>query len=76
MANPPGVDRTDVLAVHQAMTRLKAMNPRQCRIVEMLIVDGLTVADVAAVLLISERTVHREWKVARAWLARTLQDWR
>jgi RNA polymerase sigma-70 factor, ECF subfamily len=69
----PAISRVDVLALDQALIRLSAMDPRQSRIVELLCFGGLTVAEVAEVLQISERTVHREWKVAKAWLYRTMQ---
>ena len=72
----PAVSRVDVLALDEALTRLAAMDPRQGRIVELLCFGGLTVAEAAGVLEISERTVHREWKVAKAWIYRTMQDYR
>jgi RNA polymerase sigma factor (TIGR02999 family) len=69
----PSVARIDVLALDEALTRLAAFDPRQSRIVELLCFGGLTVDEAAEVLQISERTVHREWKVAKAWLYRAMQ---
>ena len=63
----------DVLALDEALTRLAAFDPRQSRIVELLCFGGLTVDEAAEVLQISERTVHREWKIAKAWLSRAMQ---
>jgi RNA polymerase sigma factor (TIGR02999 family) len=58
----------DVLAVHECLERLSAIDPRQGRIVEMKFFGGLNERDIAEVCGISERTVRREWGMARAWL--------
>jgi RNA polymerase sigma factor (TIGR02999 family) len=58
----------DVLAVHECLERLAAVDPRQSRIVEMKFFGGLNERDIAEVCGISERTVRREWGMARAWL--------
>ena len=73
VADWPAVSRLDVLALDEALTRLAAFDPRKSRIVEMLCFGGLSVDEAADVLQISERTVHREWKVAKAWLYRAMQ---
>jgi RNA polymerase sigma-70 factor (ECF subfamily) len=73
IADSPAVARVDVLALDEALTRLAAFDPRQSRIVELLCFGGLTVDEAAEVLQVSERTVHREWKVAKAWLYRAMQ---
>ena len=66
-------DRTlDVLAVEDALVRLEALSARQARIVEMRCLIGMSVAETAEVLDVSERTVHAEWRLARAWLTRQL----
>jgi RNA polymerase sigma factor (TIGR02999 family) len=58
----------EVLAVDEALTRLAAWDPRQCRVVEMKFFGGLTEDEIADVLGVSTRTVIRDWNVARAWL--------
>jgi len=58
----------DVLAVHECLQRLSATDPRQSKIVEMKFFGGLTERDIAEACGISERTVRREWGMARAWL--------
>jgi RNA polymerase sigma factor (TIGR02999 family) len=64
-----GTDRTDeLLALDDALARLAALDERQARIVELRFFAGLGVEETAAALGISERTVKREWSVARAWL--------
>ncbi|HET9627417.1 MAG TPA: ECF-type sigma factor [Kofleriaceae bacterium] len=65
-------DQIDVLAIEDALVRLEALSERQARIVEMRCLLGLSVAEVADALDVSERTVHAEWRLARAWLTREL----
>jgi RNA polymerase sigma factor (TIGR02999 family) len=67
-------DEVDLLALHEALTRLAAMDPRQARVVELRYFGGLTIEETAAALDISVATVKREWAVARAWLRRELSD--
>jgi RNA polymerase sigma factor (TIGR02999 family) len=62
----------DALAVEQALTKLEAVSTRQARIVEMRCLLGMSVSEVADSLGISERTVHTDWRLARAWLTREL----
>ena len=58
----------DIVALDDAMTRLAALDSRQARIVELRFLAGLTVEETADVLDLSERTVKREWRAAKAWL--------
>jgi RNA polymerase sigma factor (TIGR02999 family) len=58
----------DVIAVDEALTRLADLDARQARILEMHFFGGLTFEEIAAQLDISERTIKREWAMARAWL--------
>jgi len=58
----------DLLAVDEALTRLAEVDSRKSRIVELRFFGGLTEEEVAAVLQISDRTVRREWNLAKAWL--------
>jgi RNA polymerase sigma factor (TIGR02999 family) len=58
----------ELLAVDQCLQRLAAIDPRQAEIVEMKFFGGLSEQDIAIVFGISERTVRREWRMARAWL--------
>jgi RNA polymerase sigma-70 factor (ECF subfamily) len=68
-AEDGGVDALDLEA---ALARLEALAPRQARIVELRCLLGLSVAETAEALDVSERTVHGEWRLARAWLTREL----
>jgi RNA polymerase sigma-70 factor (ECF subfamily) len=58
----------EILAIDEALNRLSTIDPRQGRIVELRYFAGLTEKETAEVLAISERTVKRDWAVARAWL--------
>jgi RNA polymerase sigma factor (TIGR02999 family) len=56
----------------EALARLEAQDARKARIVELLFFGGLTYEETAAALGISEATVHRDLKLAKAWLQRDL----
>jgi RNA polymerase sigma factor (TIGR02999 family) len=62
----------DLLALDEAITRLQAEEPRLAEIVLLRYYTGLTVEETAGVLGESDRTVYRDWRRARAWLARHL----
>jgi RNA polymerase sigma-70 factor (ECF subfamily) len=65
----PSSERTiDVLILDEALENLAQFDPRQARIVELHFFAGLTFAEIALVLDVTERTVKREWSMARAWL--------
>ena len=67
----PGQD-LDLVALDEALTRLAAIDPQQSQIVELRFFSGLSVEEAAKVLDVSERTVKRDWNVAKAWLRREL----
>jgi len=74
LAGLPGVeDGVELLAIEDALRRLEALAPRQARIVELRCLVGLSVAETAEAIGVSERTVHGEWRLARAWLLRALR---
>ena len=58
----------DALALEEALSRLSQIDPRQGEIVELRYFGGLSIQEVAGLLDISEGTVKREWRSARAWL--------
>ena len=69
----PPIDREiDIVALEDALAELGRIDPRQCRVVELRFLAGLSVDDTARVLKISAPTVKREWRMARAWLQREL----
>lgn len=61
-----------VVSVHDALTRLDAFDPRLARLVECRFFGGMTEDEIAEALAVSKRTVSREWRQAKAWLAREL----
>lgn len=62
----------DLLALDEALVRLAAADPRASQIVELRFFGGLTNEESAEVLDVSERTIKREWRRAKAWLHREL----
>jgi RNA polymerase sigma-70 factor, ECF subfamily len=62
----------DLVALDEALTALAAIDPRQARAVELRFFGGLSVDEAAEVLKVSPETVHRDWRVAKAWLLREL----
>jgi len=72
-APAPGIDEVDVLALHEALSALAALDARQAEIVEMRYFAGLTVEEVANVMNISPATVKREWTTAKLWLRRKME---
>jgi len=64
-----GGDGIDLLALDDALEKLRAFYPRKHRVVELRFFGGLTVEEVARNLDLSTTTVESEWRAARAWLA-------
>ena len=62
----------ELLALDDALERLAAQDPRKSQIVELRYFGGLTVEETAEFLKLSQRTVEREWNMAKAWLYRAL----
>ena len=62
----------ELLALDEALEKLAAQDPRKSQIVELRYFGGLTVEETAEFLKQSQRTVEREWNMAKAWLYRAL----
>jgi RNA polymerase sigma factor (TIGR02999 family) len=62
----------DLLALDEALTRLAIKEEHLANIVELRFFSGLSIADTAEVLRISDSTVKRDWQMAKAWLRREL----
>jgi len=58
----------DLIALHDALDRLEALDARKSRIVELKFFGGLTIAEIAEVMELSAATIEREWSFSRAWL--------
>lgn len=63
----------EILAIHEALERLEAIDKRKSQIVELRFFGGLEVEEVAEVLKVSRRTVINDWNFAKAWLHREIQ---
>jgi RNA polymerase sigma-70 factor (ECF subfamily) len=69
LAKPrPALAAEDLVAVDEAVRDLAALDQRQAQIVELRFFGGLENAEIASVLGVSEPTVVRDWRHARAWL--------
>jgi RNA polymerase sigma-70 factor, ECF subfamily len=64
----------DFLALHEALTRLSALDPNLAHIVELRFFGGLSVEEAAEVLGSSPATVKRSWSLAKSWLRRELEN--
>jgi RNA polymerase sigma-70 factor (ECF subfamily) len=62
----------EVEALDEALTALSKIDQRKSRVVELRFFGGLSVEETAAILEISEETVKRDWRAAKAWLLREL----
>jgi RNA polymerase sigma-70 factor, ECF subfamily len=58
----------EILDIDEALRRLAEFDPRRCDVVVMRYFGGMTEAEIADVLQVAERTVKRDWNVAKAWL--------
>ncbi len=61
-----------IVELDAALQRLAALDPRKSEIIELLCFGGLTYDEAAAALKVSPATVHRDLKMAKAWLHREL----
>lgn len=64
----------NIVALDEALTRLETFDQRQAKVVEMRFFGGLSEDEIGAELGISERTVKRDWRMARAWLYQELSQ--
>jgi len=71
-AEPMSDDR--LLALDQTLERLAEIDATKARVVELRFFAGMTVPEVARALKVSESTVARDWRMARAWLQGELEE--
>ena len=62
-----------VVALDEALKRLEMLYPRRAKVVELRYFGGLSVEKIASLLEVSERSVKRDWSLARVWLFRELK---
>jgi RNA polymerase sigma factor (TIGR02999 family) len=60
--------RLDVLALHEALTKLEQHDARRAQLVKLRFFAGLTIAEAAQALGISDSTADNDWAYARSWL--------
>jgi len=71
----PGTEiSAQVCALDEALDVLAQLDPRRARVIELRFFGGLTVEEAGHVLQVSPQTVMRDWRLARAWLARELSQ--
>ena len=63
-------------ALDDALESLTRIDPRRAQVMELRFFGGLSVEETAEVLHVSAQTVMRDWRLARAWLARSCGDLR
>ena len=73
LSAPVKSDR-DLVALDDALLELMQMNPRHAQMVEARFFGGLEAGEVAGLLGVSEATVLRDWRAARAWLANRMSN--
>jgi RNA polymerase sigma factor (TIGR02999 family) len=71
VASQPAVE---LLGLDDALNALGKRDPRKSQVVELRFFGGLSVDETAQVLKVSPETVMRDWKFARAWLRRELDN--
>ena len=59
----------DLVALDEALRRLARSHPQKSQVVELRFFGGLSIQETARILEVSDSTVERDWKFARAWLA-------
>lgn len=62
----------DFIALDSALTQLASLYPREAKVVELRYYVGLSEAQTAEILGVSERSVRRDWVFAKAWLLEKL----
>jgi RNA polymerase sigma factor (TIGR02999 family) len=71
-AAPIRSDR-QMLALHESLDELARLNSRQAMVVESRYFGGMEVTEIAELLEISEATVQRDWRAAKAWLGADIE---
>src|SRR5262249_51767386 len=72
--NGAATGQEDLLALEDALTELARFEPRQATIVESHFFGGLEMGEISQLLGMSEATVLRDWRAAKAWLGQKLRS--
>lgn len=71
---PESGGETEILRVHEALDEIAKLDGRMAQVVEMRYFGGMTEAEIAEALGVTERTVRRDWEKARLLLREALQQ--
>ena len=63
----------ELVGLDEAMQALDEIHPRRSKVVELRYFGGLNNKEASEVLKVSEATIERDWRFAKAWLYRELQ---
>ena len=63
----------DILIIHEALETLENTHPDLAKVVLMKYFAGMTIEETASALDVSESTIERQWRAARAWLHREIE---
>ena len=66
-------EAAEIVALHEALDALRAVDLRKSRLVEMRYFGGLSIEETAEALGVSVGTVNRDWRLARSWLIREMK---
>ena len=72
LRQPDNAESPDIVALDAALERLARTQPRRSRVVELRFFGGMDAPAIAEVLQVSEKTVLRDWQVAKIWLHREI----
>ncbi len=64
---------SDLVALDEALQELAKLDPRKARVIELRFFGGLSLEETSEALQVSTDTVGRDWRAAKAWLARELK---
>lgn len=73
IGDPAAPQDDEILRVHEALDELASVDERLAKVVELRYFGGLTEAEIAACLGLTERTVQRDWHKARMFLSMALR---
>jgi RNA polymerase sigma factor (TIGR02999 family) len=69
-----GPPAEEILALHEALGELEKQDPLKGQIVHLRYFAGMSMTEVASVLDLSERTLHRHWRFIKAWLKSRMHE--
>ena len=72
-ADEHAADADEIMRVHEALAGLEKVDPRMAAVVELRYFGGMTDAEIAEALGVTDRTVRRDWEQARLILAEALK---